>query len=1199
MKKSYSLKRIVLALCLAATIPVTSSAAVGDQFTNGSMTYKVLNENNEVAMIKSSSMSGENVPASVEDNGVTYKVTAIGDGTNSAFNNTGGAVVIAEGITTIKVKAFENSRVNTISLPNSLTTLEERAFQYTNSLTVLVIPDGVKEILGWCFMGSAVTEITFGSGITSIGTSATLNCNKLTAIKFKATTPPTLASNSFAATLAGKITVYVPVGCKTAYETAWSSYGFAGFEEDESLGSGTSPEPTPEPMPEGSEFEVDGSKYKVLDGNNNVAMISNSTSTQGTESLTIPGSVEYQDVTYNVTTIGDGSNKAFNNAKIVVLGEGITTIKQKAFNSSQVNTLTLPESLTTLETRSLQMAQFKTLVIPDAVKEIPDYCMMGNAALTEITFGAGIEKIGAGATTSCSSLTTIKFKATTPPTLESNSFAANLAGKITVYVPKNCKGAYETAWKDYGFKEYIEDETLGVGEAEEPEPGDVSEFGVDGLKYSVLEGGKNEVAMIGNTNEGTIVVPGTVTYNNVQYKVTTIGNGSAVFDDNDTSVTLEEGITTIRSQAFALSNVTKIKLPNSLTTLESNAFSACAGIETLTIPDGVSEITMGCFMNCKALQEIIFGSGVKKLNSSIIYNCTALTAIKFKTSTPPESSTSTFDKAVQPNVTVYVPKGCLEAYELAWGTYQFSFKDIVEWDAEAVEEPDADDFIVDGLKYKVLENKDVALVGNGYNVSEISVPAKVTYENVDYNVTTIGDGNAVFNSTNIKKVTLAEGITTIKTRAFSNGNKEVILPSTLTTLETESFYLTNLDSLIIPDNVEVIPEKCFSSNVQLKKITFGSKVKSIGSETFLSYYNLAAINIATATPPTLGTQIFGVEYGEGYAPMTTVVTVPKGSKAAYEEAWGTQYKFKAIVEEGEGGGSVDPEPEPEAEFSVGGSTYRILEGDNNEVALIRSSDYSEVGDPITVAATVEYEGITYNVTTVGDGEERVFDRTTGVILSEGFTTIRSNAFNGTNVNMLSMPVTLTTLEDGALRMAQFTSLEFPDKVEAIPANCFRNNTQLTEVIFGFEVKSIGANAAAVCNKLVTIKFKTSTPPTLDETSFANRGEITVYVPTGSKETYETAWEAYGFKEFVEFDPGEPDPEPPVGIYEIEVDAITYVVTADGIQLSANVDEMAAIYTLSGQVLTSGRCIDGFIPARLTAGIYLLRIGDTTLKVLVK
>ena len=755
MKKSYSLKRIVLALCLAATIPVTSSAAVGDQFTNGSMTYKVLNENNEVAMIKSSSMSGENVPASVEDNGVTYKVTAIGDGTNSAFNNTGGAVVIAEGITTIKVKAFENSRVNTISLPNSLTTLEERAFQYTNSLTVLVIPDGVKEILGWCFMGSAVTEITFGSGITSIGTSATLNCSKLTAIKFKATTPPTLASNSF---------------------------------------------------------------------------------------------------------------------------------------------------------------------------------------------------------------------------------AAALAGKITVYVPKNCKGAYETAWKDYGFKEYIEDETLGVGEAEEPEPGDVSEFEVDGFKY------------------------------------------------------------------------------------------------------------------------------------------------------------------------------------------------------------------------KVLENKDVALVGNGYDVSEISVPAKVTYENVDYNVTTIGDGNAVFNSTNIKKVTLAEGITTIKTRAFSNGTREVILPSTLTTLETESFYLTNLDSLIIPDNVEVIPEKCFSSNVQLKKITFGSKVKSIGASAFLNCYNLAAINIATATPPTLGATIYGA-----YAPDKVIVTVPKGCKSAYQEKWAAEYEYMEIVEEGEGGGSVDPEPEPEKEFSVSGSTYRILEGDNNEVALIRSSDYSEVGDPITVAATVEYEGVTYNVTTVGGGEERVFDRTTGVILSEGFTTIRSNAFNGTNVNMLSMPVTLTTLEDGALRMAQFTSLEFPDKVEAIPANCFRNNTQLTEVIFGFEVKSIGANAAAVCNKLVTIKFKTSTPPTLDETSFANRGEITVYVPTGSKETYETAWEAYGFKEFVEFDPGEPDPdpEPPVGIDEIEVDALTYVVTDDGIQLSANVDEMAAIYTLSGQVLTSGRCIDGFIPARLTAGIYLLRIGDTTLKILVK
>lgn len=105
------------------------------------------------------------------------------------------------------------------------------------------------------------------------------------------------------------------------------------------------------------------------------------------------------------------------------------------------------------------------------------------------------------------------------------------------------------------------------------------------------------------------------------------------------------------------------------------------------------------------------------------------------------------------------------------------------------------------------------------------------------------------------------------------------------------------------------------------------------------------------------------------------------------------------------------------------------------------------------------------------------------------------------------------------------------------------------------------------------------------------------VPKGSKDAYLEAWGDYGFSAIIE--EGETVEPGPSGINEIEAGTLTYIVTADGIQLSGGIDGEATVYTLSGQVVANCSCTGGFIPVGLQPGIYLLRIGGTTVKVIAK
>ena len=75
-------------------------------------------------------------------------------------------------------------------------------------------------------------------------------------------------------------------------------------------------------------------------------------------------------------------------------------------------------------------------------------------------------------------------------------------------------------------------------------------FEVDGIYYNILDGNNVEVTSYSNENLGAITIPQTVTYNGINYSVTSIGNGAFLSCSGLTSITIPNSVTSIGDYAF-------------------------------------------------------------------------------------------------------------------------------------------------------------------------------------------------------------------------------------------------------------------------------------------------------------------------------------------------------------------------------------------------------------------------------------------------------------------------------------------------------------------------------------------------------------------------------------------------------------------------------------------------------------------------
>ena len=92
---------------------------------------------------------------------------------------------------------------------------------------------------------------------------------------------------------------------------------------------------------------------------------------------------------------------------------------------------------------------------------------------------------------------------------------------------------------------------------------------INGVFYKLDDNNSKATVTSGDTEyTGSVTIPETVTYNDVNYSVTSIG-----------------------SHAFYnCTSLTSVTIPNSVLTIENLAFNGCIGLTSVTIPNSVTSI---------------------------------------------------------------------------------------------------------------------------------------------------------------------------------------------------------------------------------------------------------------------------------------------------------------------------------------------------------------------------------------------------------------------------------------------------------------------------------------------------------------------------------------------------------------------------------------------------------------------------------
>ncbi len=153
--------------------------------------------------------------------------------------------------------------------------------------------------------------------------------------------------------------------------------------------------------------------------------------------------------------------------------------------------------------------------------------------------------------------------------------------------------------------------------------------GVRALEYTLSTDGTYYVVKgMGNVSDTDIVIPST--YKDLPVKEIGERAFTSKVGRTLTSVTIEEGITTVGTSAFDGCELLKtVSLPASVTTLKNNVFSGCYLLESVTFGQNgkLTDIGDAAFASCKSLTSIALPSGVESIGRQAFSKCESLTGI--------------------------------------------------------------------------------------------------------------------------------------------------------------------------------------------------------------------------------------------------------------------------------------------------------------------------------------------------------------------------------------------------------------------------------------------------------------------------------------------------------------------------------------------------------------------------------------------
>lgn len=652
--------------------------------------------------------------------------------------------------------------------------------------------------------------------------------------------------------------------------------------------------------------------------------------------------------------------------------ENITKIGNGAFQKSGLREVCIPESLTYIgEYAFSDCVKLESLILHDSLSFLGNCAFRGCNSLTSVDVPylnlenrptSGYDNIFAD----CINLSRVSFseKCTVIPegifsgciALESVVIPSHIA-KIESHAFEGCS-SLETVKLNDGMK------TIG-GSAFESCVSLINIIlpsGVESIGSSCFEGcvSLTEIIIPESVESiGIACFSGCTSLTEINVNVSVIPGEFINGCENITSITLGDKVTTIDYRAFSGTGATEIIIPDSVTkigyeafmeskikkvqlsqNLKSIGYSAFEGlaIEEIVFPDSlevigstafkdthlreitisknIEEIGRSAFANTP-ISEIVIPENVIEMGSGIFEGCVNLRSI-----TVPWQEGKTralWDKewnlGVESAEMIYDDED-----EPSWGVFNFIF----------VDDENGGHYKVSGVtgSFEIENTLEIYIIPSEYKGLPVTELGQWSRESVPDYLTAIYIPSSItdryfFNYVpHIEKVVFGEGTKEIPEMAFYEASdlKEVVFPESLESTGYHPFSHTPLERVVIPANVNIIPDSfymcedlievvvaegdvplelagCFVECINLEKINIPDRVTKIGGDTFRGCKNLSFDNLVLSeNVESIGTRAF--ENCTNIKSITLPETIDTVEARAFS-GWTSEQEIHVPWQEGE------------------------------------------------------------------------------------------------------------------------------------------------------------------------------------------------------------------------------------------------------------------------------------------------------------